>query len=100
MRIAFHRLADAEAVRAGRRLGRQSAALRGRFEAAVTAATARIAANPGGGSPVFVDYRWVKTKRFKFLLFYRQLAPDLVAVYAVAHASRRPGYWLRRTRVP
>ncbi len=100
VRVIFHRLADDDYRRARAALRRRSPLLRAQFVQAVRDAADWIAANPSAGSPIFVDYRWVKTKRFKYLLHYRQLAPDLVLVYAVAHASRRPGYWLRRTRVP
>lgn len=100
MRVIFHRLADKDYKRARTALRRRGAALRARLMQAVADATARIAADPGVGAPAFVDYRWVKVGRFRYLLYYRQLAPDLIQVYAVAHTSRRPGYWLRRTRVP
>jgi len=31
------------------------------------------------------------------VLYYEVLDPTQVLIYAVAHTSRRPGYWLRRT---
>ena len=100
MRVIFHRLADEDYRRARAAMRRRSPLLQARLMQAVSDATARIAANHGVGAPAFVDYRWVKVGRFRYLLYYRQLAPDLLQVYAVAHSSRRPGYWLRRTRVP
>lgn len=100
MRVIFHRLAEAEYQRTYRVLGRQSLARRNRFVQAVDDAVGRITANPGIGSPVFNTYRWVRAGRFQYLLFYRQLAADLILIYAVAHARRRPGYWLRRVNRP
>ncbi len=60
----------------------------------------RIAANPTAGAPIFAHFRWMRTRRFKFILYYGPTAPDVYEVFAVAHASRRPGYWLRRTGRP
>lgn len=34
-------------------------------------------------------------KRFPFIIYYK-VTQNTVFVYAVAHASRRPGYWLSR----
>jgi plasmid stabilization system protein ParE len=100
VRVIYHRLADAEYQRTCRALGRQGLARRNRFIQAVDDAVGRIVANPAVGSPVFGAYRWVRAGRFQYLLFYRQLAADLIVIYAVAHARRRPGYWLRRANRP
>jgi hypothetical protein len=43
-------------------------------------------------------YRWVRTRRFPYILYYRLVDADEVLIVAVAHARRRPGYWLRRSR--
>ena len=49
--------------------------------------------------------RWVRwpydTRRFllrgsPYLLIYRELSQDVVQVLALAHTSRRPGYWRER----
>ena len=100
MRIIFHRLADAEHLRVCRMLRRESLAKRNRFVQSVDDAIQRIVANPAIGSPVFGVYRWVRVGRFKYLLYYRQLAADLILIYAVAHTSRQPGYWRRRVNRP
>jgi len=42
-------------------------------------------------------YRRLLVPRFKFSIFYRERDADVV-VLAVAHPSRRPGYWLGRDR--
>lgn len=49
--------------------------------------------------------RWAERKfglrrmfleRFPFIVHYRIESPTLVVVYAIAHASRKPGYWSKR----
>jgi hypothetical protein len=70
------------------------------FVTAVDETFTRIEANPLHGSPIFTHYRWVRTRKFPYVLFYRMLSPDLIVVYAVAHKSRRPEYWLGRRGRP
>ncbi len=49
--------------------------------------------------PMFRQHHhWVRIRRFPYILYYRIVDPDHVLIVAVAHAQRRPGYWLRRTR--
>jgi len=36
-----------------------------------------------------------RTRRFPFRIVY-ELQPDRIWIVAVAHLSRRPGYWARR----
>jgi toxin ParE1/3/4 len=100
MSVQFHRLAEDEFFKVQRDYARVSIGVLRRFVTEVNAAVVRIDANPATGSPIFGQYRWVRVKGFKYLLFYRQLNPNLVMVYAVAHSSRRPGYWLRRVNRP
>jgi hypothetical protein len=37
----------------------------------------------------------LRTRRFPFRVVY-ELQPDRIWIVAVAHLSRRPGYWTRR----
>jgi hypothetical protein len=41
-------------------------------------------------------YRWVRVRRFPYLLIFRRKSPEVIVIVAVAHTSRRPGYWRRR----
>ena len=50
--------------------------------------------------PYHGPYRWLPVQRFPYVLYYEILDPTRVRVYAVAHTSRRPGYWLQRRRCP
>lgn len=98
--VEFHRLAAREFVAARRRYARYGRATEGRFVAAVRAAVARIAAFPAAGSPSIGPCCWVRAGRHPHLFHYRPIGPVVYEVVAVAHTSRRPGYWLRQTRRP
>ncbi len=100
MPVVFHRLATREYVTARRWYARRSPTAEARFVAAVQAAVRLIDANPSVGSPLRGPYRWVRVRRYPYLLHYEQAGPTTAQVYAVAHARRRPGYWLRRARRP
>ena len=65
--------------------------------AAVDAALERIAENPLA-SAVWqpgLPYRRHLVWRFPFLIFFT-VSDETVDVLAVAHAKRRPGYWMKR----
>ncbi|MGH8610034.1 MAG: type II toxin-antitoxin system RelE/ParE family toxin [Gammaproteobacteria bacterium] len=68
-----------------------------RFAEAVEEATARALAFPLAGSPASKNTRRVFLKDFPFSVVYRP-AKDGVVVFALAHHSRRPGYWLLRVQ--
>jgi plasmid stabilization system protein ParE len=65
------------------------------FIAAVERAVARIAAFPEHGSPHLRGARRIILRRFPFSVVYLFEA-DVVLVVAIAHHSRRPGYWRAR----
>lgn len=67
-----------------------------RFADAIEKAAALVLTFPDVGSPFFSDTRRVIVKDFPFSLIYNSFAGDIV-IFAVAHQSRRPGYW--RTRI-
>ena len=67
------------------------------FAAAVEETTARALAFPLAGSPWHQGIRRVVLKTFPFSIASRPDA-DGIVIFAVAHHSRRPGYW--RSRVP
>jgi len=66
-----------------------------RFAAAVEEAVARVLVFPESGSPLMAGTRRVFTKGFPFSVVYRS-EPEAVVIVAVAHQSRRPGYWRGR----
>ncbi len=51
-------------------------------------------------SPLWRDdrpYRRKALTRFPYVVFFR-IADDLIEIVAVAHAKRRPGFWLERVQ--
>jgi hypothetical protein len=92
--VVFHRLATREFVEARRRYARVDFLIEARFVAAVRAAVQLIDASPHLGSLIRGPYRWVRTRRYSYLLIYELIGPGVARVNAVAHVRRRPGYWL------
>jgi plasmid stabilization system protein ParE len=94
--ISFHRLAVHEFLSARRWYARRSASAEAGFVAAVETALASIRANPAIGSPTHAGCRWVKVRRYSYVIYYRLMELAELRVFAVSHSSRRPGYWRRR----
>ena len=67
-----------------------------RFEAAFAQALKSIAEHPDRYPLCDDRHRFYLLKRFPFQVIYRQVAEDRWLIVAVAHTSRRPGYWLNR----
>ncbi|XVJ71220.1 MAG: type II toxin-antitoxin system RelE/ParE family toxin [Rhizobacter sp.] len=65
------------------------------FLAEFTRAASMIAANPGLGTRTSRERRLFPLHRFPYSLVYRS-EDDGVRIGAVAHHSRRPGYWRAR----
>lgn len=94
--VILGRLAASEFRKAERRYRRLNPATAQRFRQAVHDVIQRIAMSAEQGSPYQQRFRWLQVQRFPYLIYYEIRDPQPIYVYAVAHASRRPGYWLRR----
>jgi plasmid stabilization system protein ParE len=66
------------------------------FDSAVERALSHIRKAPLRWARGPFNTRRYLLQRFPFLLIYREQASDLIQVIAVAHTSRRPGYWKMR----
>jgi hypothetical protein len=73
----------------------ERAGLGARFTAAVEEATA--ATFPLTGSRASKSTRRVFVRDFPFAVVYRPTTDEII-VFALAHHSRRPGYWLSRVQ--
>lgn len=94
--IDYHPLARKEFRNAIKWYRQRSKRAAVRFVEAFFEAQERIAANPYQW-PIYVgNSRWVMLRRFPYVLYYKILASGDVKIMAVAHAKRRPRYWLRR----
>jgi plasmid stabilization system protein ParE len=98
--VRLHRLAAAEYLSARDGYRNVSILAAQRFETEFKRVILRIAAAPDQGASHRGPYRWMRLRRFPYLLDYRSVAPNMVIIYAVAHGRRRLGYWLRRVRRP
>lgn len=98
MKLRIHRLAVAEidgqvAYYEGRCVG-----LGGELDEAILRLFSLIQQFPSLGAPSRerADRRTVVLDRFPFTIPY-QVGRDEIVILALAHTSRRPGYWSRRT---
>jgi len=96
--VALHPLAAREARAAWRWYARRSLAAAQRFRLAWDHVVQEIETAAEQGVPYGQSYRWMQLHRFPYLVYYEIDDPQPVFVYAVAHASHRPGYWLRPRR--
>lgn len=95
-RVLFHRLAARE-YRAARQWYRQrSVEVASAFGVAVDRAIDRMVEDAESLPVLTGPYRYARVARFPYVLVLRRLEAAVVMVIAVAHTSRRPGYWRRR----
>ena len=94
-RVVYHRLAAAELIKSARFYERRRPDFGDRFLLAVEAVQKLIQKQPELGRRGPLDTLSFRTQRFPFRIVY-ELQPDRIWIVAVAHLSRRPGYWARR----
>ncbi|TKS58615.1 MAG: hypothetical protein EWM72_02911 [Nitrospira sp.] len=95
MRLEFHPEAKAEFIAAAVHYEQQVAGLGERFQAEIRRATDLLLNQPVVGLSAGSDLRKFILTRFPFNLYYSFTA-DVLRIEAVAHQSRRPGYWKSR----
>ena len=94
--VRVHRLAAQEFRKARSRYAGSSRTTALRFVQAENRVLEQVADDPERW-PLYDDrHRWVKVRKFPYLLICRSMSKDELTVVAVAHTSRRPGYWRRR----
>ena len=96
----FHRLAAKDYLGARRWYARHSEKAANSFELEMESTLRRIAARPQSGTPYGQRFRWMKLRRFAYVVFYELMADRQIRVLAVSHGRRRPGYWLWRAKRP
>lgn len=92
MRFRFHPDALAEYLAAADRYEHQVAGLADRFESELFAVLDLIAEFPNLGKPRFGNVRSLGLNRFPFDVVH-SIEGETIVIYAIAHRSRRPGYW-------
>lgn len=93
--IDYHPAASAELIEAGRFYEKRNVGLGRRFLDAVDAALAALESNPLLGRPDTHGRRRWLVRRFPYLVISRTEGVFL-HILAVAHTSRKPGYWEAR----
>jgi hypothetical protein len=96
--VRFHRLASREYQRALSWYAHRSLGAARHFRNEVVRLIQRIEQDPNAGTIYRRPYRWMRVRRLPYLLYFGPFGVGEIMIYAVAHASRRPGYWLQRTR--
>jgi len=66
------------------------------FQAEFARALEAIAANPDRYPLCDDRHRFYLLKRYPFQVIYRKAPEEQLLIVAVAHTSRRPGYWSER----
>lgn len=94
--VIFHRLAVREYRSARGWYSQRSAEAAERFRIGVDKAVDRIVSDAGALPHLTRAYRYVRISRYPYVLVFRHIDASAVMVVAVAHTSRRPGYWRRR----
>jgi plasmid stabilization system protein ParE len=92
---SFHPDAEAELVDAAEYYEARRPGLGKAFAGEVARTISLIREYPDAGSPVGASRRRMLVGRFPYAIVYRR-DPDSVVIVAVAHQSRRPGYWRGR----
>ena len=93
--VRFHRLATEEYLKAFDKYALISLELAQSFKDEINKAVEKIANNPHSWPEFGRTFRWVRTRRFPYLLYY-QIQNESVEVLAVSHSRRRLGYWKKR----
>jgi plasmid stabilization system protein ParE len=92
----FDPAADQEFIESVRRYIAEAGALRAvEFDSEVKRVVGLLLTLPKLGTPGARGTRSIPLRRYPYSLHYR-LEPDLIRILAVAHHSRRPGYWAKR----
>jgi len=93
--VDFHPLAADEAEAAERWYRNRNETAATRFRRELDRAVGLIAERPDAAPPYVGNTRRFLLRRFPFFVVYRVFSQH-VQVVAVAHARRRPHYWLQR----
>jgi len=93
--VRFHPEAEEEFLAALRWYRDRSLAISVDFEFAVAKAVQTIGGAPQRWPTYFDEFRRYTLHQFPFNIVYQEMLSEVV-IFAVAHGSRRPGYWRNR----
>lgn len=95
MTFDFHPEAEVELIEAAAHYERHVPGLGERFQSEIRRIVDLLMSQPHLGAPVDPDLRKFILTRFPVTLYY-SITADVLRIEAVAHHSRRPGYWKER----
>ena len=95
--IRYHEAAEAELLHEIGYLELRTKGLGRRFLSEIRKAESSIAEFPLSAAEIRPGIRRRVLHKFRYSLIYSEEQEELV-ILAVAHSSRRPGYWIDRTR--
>ena len=93
--VDIDRRAIAEARKAWRWFVSRSSSTADRFQAEIDRAIVEIGLDPKRWPRYLYGTRYFRIRKFRHIVVFLEM-PPAVKVIAVAHTSRRPGYWRRR----
>jgi toxin ParE1/3/4 len=96
MRVEFHPRAEEEFVEEAAYYEERVAGLGDSFISELEVATTLLEDHPGIGAELESPFRYLPIRRFPHSLIYI-IETSRIWVLAVAHQSRRPGYWRERS---
>jgi plasmid stabilization system protein ParE len=94
--IEFHPFALDELQAALSWYREKSAKAAVRFLRGVDEAVERVIADPSSYPAIGTRYRYIRIKKFPFVFAYEIRGSNNIFVVAIAHTSRRKGYWTGR----
>jgi plasmid stabilization system protein ParE len=95
--IRYHEAAEDELLREIGYLESRASGLGRRFFAEIRRAENLISRLPESGAGILPGIRTCLLRKFRYSLIYT-IERDGLLILAVAHHSRRPGYWVGRVR--
>lgn len=96
--VRYHEAAETELLDAVGYLELQKRALGKRFLSEIRRAETLMAQFPEASQEIRPGIRKYVLRKFRYALIYA-LENDGLVILAVAHASRRPGYWVDRVPI-
>jgi toxin ParE1/3/4 len=96
LEITFHEDADNELKAAAVFYESRQAGLGDLFLERIDQGLDLIRAQPRAGQQLFDEFHRILTRQFPYSIVYR-VAGDQIFIIAIAHWSRRPGYWKDRS---
>lgn len=93
--VRYHPDARSEMIGSALFYDERSRGLGERFLQAVEATETIVLKHPLSGQPYESGTRKHRVRKFPFALIFKEFS-DFIMVFAVAHFSRKPGYWIER----